>query len=91
MALTFPRRGGRSTIGKRGQGLTSATFLATSESEPAHEVERALLILSLDRKKHFTVRREIADSMTEDCVGDGGGQEKAPFAPAPSGYRSDYS
>ena len=44
--------------------------------QSAHEVEGALLILPLDREENLTVRREIADSMTEDRVGDRGGQRK---------------
>ena len=44
--------------------------------QSAHEVEGALLILPLDREENLTVRREIADSMTENRVGDRGGQRK---------------
>ena len=44
--------------------------------QPAHEVEGALIIAPLDREKHLTVRHEIADSMTEDRIRDGGSQRK---------------
>ena len=44
--------------------------------QSAHEVEGALLIFPLDREENVTVRREISDRMTEDRVGDGGGQRK---------------
>ena len=44
--------------------------------QSAHEVEGALLILPLDREENLTVRREIADSMTEDRVRDGGSERK---------------
>jgi hypothetical protein len=65
-----------STIGSLGQGLGLRDLSCHVRKQSAHEVESALLILPLDREKNFTVRREIADRMTEYCVGNGGGQRK---------------